>query len=223
MRVGITLLTGILAFCSSVAFASPTVQTGATTAVVATPTPNANWRDLSDFANIDPKHLVPDKPLERAMLYFNKNRSIFGNQNFVAVIDYTQGANKKRFYIINMKTGAVEQHAVAHGKGSDLNHSGFAKHFSNSGGSEASSIGFYKTGEIYHGNHGRSLRLDGLSSTNNNARGRAVVIHAAKYVTDSNASGRSWGCPAVSPGNIAHIIDTLKGGALIYAFGGQGN
>ena len=147
---------------------------------------------------------------------------MFGNQNYVAVIDYTLPAWKKRLFIINMKTGSVEAHAVAHGKGSDLNHTGWAKHFSNSGGSDASSIGFYKTGEIYFGKHGRSLRLDGLSSTNNNARDRAVVIHGARYVSDSNATGRSWGCPAVSPANIGHVIDVLKGGALIYAYGGQG-
>jgi hypothetical protein len=34
--------------------------------------------------------------------------------------------------------------------------------------SHASSLGVYKTGEIYNGKYGKSLRLHGLSSTNSN-------------------------------------------------------
>jgi hypothetical protein len=38
----------------------------------------------------------------------------------------------------------------------------FATSFSNSAQSYKSSLGFYATGEIYSGKHGKSLRLDGL-------------------------------------------------------------
>jgi hypothetical protein len=80
-----------------------------------------------------------------------------------------------------------------------------------------SSLGFYLTAETYNGEHGYSLRLDGLSSTNSNARERAIVIHAADYVAPGEKIGRSWGCPAVEPRYHQQIIDELKEGALIYA------
>jgi hypothetical protein len=117
-----------------------------------------------------------------------------------------------------MKSGSVSQHVVAHGKGSDPNGTGFVERFSNVSGSNASSQGFYLASETYQGKHGLSLRLDGLSSTNNQARARAVVIHAASYVSDGNSKqGRSWGCPALEPGETSGVISRLKGKSLIYA------
>jgi hypothetical protein len=47
---------------------------------------------------------------------------------------------------------------VAHGRNTGNE---FAS-FSNSAQSYKSSLGFYATGEIYSGKHGKSLRLDGL-------------------------------------------------------------
>jgi hypothetical protein len=48
---------------------------------------------------------------------------------------------------------------VAHGRNTGNE---FATSFSNSAQSYKSSLGFYATGEIYSGKHGKSLRLDGL-------------------------------------------------------------
>src|SRR5690606_28831407 len=111
-------------------------------------------------------------------------------------------SNKKRLHVINMSTGAGWSLHVAHGKGSDKNHDAYAERFSNTSGSNASSLGAYLTAETYSGSNGYSLRLDGLSTTNSNARRRAVVVHGASYVKDSNVKqGRSWGCPAVSKAN----------------------
>jgi hypothetical protein len=107
---------------------------------------------------------------------------------------------------------------VAHGKGSDSNNDGYATNFSNKVNSEASSLGFYLTAETYHGNHGLSLRLDGLSSTNSKARERSVVLHGADYVREAEVkAGRSWGCPAVSMALRGDVIELLKGGSLIFA------
>jgi hypothetical protein len=107
---------------------------------------------------------------------------------------------------------------VAHGSGSDKANDGYAEKFSNVSGSNASSLGFYMTAETYNGKHGLSLRLDGLSSTNSNVRARAVVIHGASYVSDSDIkAGRSWGCPAVSMASKDKVIKMLKGGSIIYA------
>jgi hypothetical protein len=90
--------------------------------------------------------------------------------------------------------------------------------FSNKKNSNASSVGFYATGEIYGGKWGRSLRLDGLSETNSNVRARDVVVHGATYVREGRAKqGRSWGCFALPLGMKDAVISKLAGGALIYA------
>jgi L,D-transpeptidase catalytic domain len=117
-----------------------------------------------------------------------------------------------------LKTGAVEAYHSAHGTGSDSNHDGYAEKFSNATGSNASSLGFAKTVETYiSGKFGYALRMKGLSTTNSNIYSRAVVVHGAKYVYDSDTKqGRSYGCPAVSFANRDHVVNTLKGGALIY-------
>ena len=117
-----------------------------------------------------------------------------------------------------METGSVWNIHVSHGKGSDSNHDGLAEKFSNVSGSNASSLGFYKTAETYQGKHGYSLRLDGLSETNSKARPRAIVVHGADYVKDKEViQGRSWGCPAVSRMHSKKVIDLIKNGSLILA------
>lgn len=173
---------------------------------------------LSKYDYLDPDHIVPTKALADTVAYFDKNQSQIGNKNYIAVINFAQSSKEKRFYIIDMKTGKVMAIHTAHGKGSDPDHDGYATKFSNSSGSNASSLGFYTTAETYSGKHGLSLKLDGRSSTNSNARSRAVVIHGADYVSESSViQGRSWGCPAVTMSLRTQVINMLKGGALINA------
>ncbi len=173
---------------------------------------------LKNYDHIDPEHVVPYKALEDALIYFHQNKSKFSNSEYISIINFAQSSKTKRFYIINMKTGKVWAIRTAHGKGSDANHDGYAEKFSNVSGSNASSLGVYRTAETYYGKHGLSLKLDGLSSTNSNARRRAVVIHGASYVQEANViQGRSWGCPAVSMNNRDTVIQLLKGGSLIFA------
>lgn len=184
------------------------------------PTATANTRAeiLKLYDYVDPTHIVPTKKLEDVIIYFHQNKSKFQNQNVISVIDFSQKSTQKRWYFINLSNGSVWNVHVAHGKGSDSTHDGFAKTFSNVSGSNASSLGFYKTAETYQGSNGYSLRLDGLSSTNSNARSRAIVVHGAAYVQDSAViQGRSWGCPAVSMANRDKVINLIKGGSLIYA------
>ena len=52
---------------------------------------------------------------------------------------------------------------------------------------------------------------------------RAIVMHGAPYVSEAVAErlgrlGRSWGCPAVRKEMAQTIIDTLKGGALLFSY-----
>lgn len=160
---------------------------------------------------------VPAGMLERALGYFHANSGGISNRDFMGIIDFSQHSSRPRFYIVDMRDGSVKAIRVAHGRGSDPDHDGFATLFSNTPNSNASSLGFYLTGETYIGKYGKSMRLHGLSSTNSNALSRAIVIHEAAYVQEASVKqGRSFGCPAVAASEIANVISSLKGGALIY-------
>jgi hypothetical protein len=171
----------------------------------------------SDYSHLDPDHLVPAKLLTTAVAYFDEHQSIIPNKRFVGIIDYKQHNSKERFYIVDMESGRVDKYLVAHGKNSDQNFDGYATKFSNVNDSLMSSLGFYLTAETYSGAHGYSLRLDGLSTTNSNARARAIVIHAADYVTPGRKIGRSFGCPALETRYHQQIIDQIRDGSLLYA------
>lgn len=169
-------------------------------------------------ADFDRQNIIPADLKAAAWKYYLANRDKIGNLRYIGVIDFSRHSSVARFYIADIETGGVKAVHVAHGSGSDPDHDGYADIFSNKNNSNASSLGFYLTGEIYTGKHGRSMRLHGLSATNSNAYERAVVIHAAAYVRDEAVKqGRSWGCPAVSTANRDLVMNALKGGALIYA------
>lgn len=173
---------------------------------------------LSHYSHLDPNKEVPKKLLKTALLYFDKNRDLIENKNFITVVDFKFHSAIARLFIIDMRSGAVWKLHVAHGSGSDKNNDGVAEMFSNVSGSHASSVGFYLTNETYVGTNGLSLRLDGLSQTNSNVRARAVVIHGAKYVFNTDDKpGRSWGCLAVPMVERDKVVETLKEGSLIYA------
>ena len=110
---------------------------------------------------------------------------------------------------------------VAHGRNSGNE---YATAFSNESNSNKSSLGFYATGEIYIGKHGTSLRLDGLEKgINHNARRRAVVMHAADYVSENfikqhERLGRSLGCPAL-PNNLnKEIVKLIQGKSCLFIY-----
>jgi hypothetical protein len=170
-----------------------------------------------NYANIDKDHEVPKALLNKAINYYQNNKSLIKNKTTLGIIDFSQHNSKERFYLVDMFSGTVDKYLVAHGKNSDPDYDGFATIFSNTPGSEMSSQGFYLTAETYEGSHGYSLRLDGLSLSNSNARSREIVIHPASYVQPGSKIGRSWGCPAIDPRFSEEIINRIKGGVLIYA------
>jgi hypothetical protein len=183
-----------------------------------TPTALPAGMEAEKYGYIDPKGVVPKVLLTKTLAFFDANIAKIKNKKFITVVDFAKHSGKKRFFVINMTSGVVTQDVVAHGSGSDANNDGIAEKFSNLSGSNASSLGFYLTAEVYTGAHGRSLRLDGISPTNSNARPRAVVIHTADYVADTRAQqGRSWGCLVLSSNRKDAIVDDVRDGSLIYA------
>lgn len=143
-----------------------------------------------------------------------------------AVVDYGRASNLPRFYLFDSRSHALlGSFRVAHGKGSDPDHDGHADSFSNDPGSRASSLGLFRTSEVYDSDepgHGRSMRLAGLSASNSNAEERAIVIHANTYMEDDfirrhGVPGRSYGCLVLAGADRDLVIEQLAGGALILA------
>jgi hypothetical protein len=163
---------------------------------------------------------VPKRPLDLALAYFDLHKEKLSNQNYITVIDYRMHSANERFFLINLNSGLVTKELVSHGKGSDPEHDGLAKKFSNVSGSFASSLGFYQVSEDYVGDHGLSVRLDGLSAElNSNARDRAIVIHGADYVAPGlDKMGRSLGCPALQRNNAGGIVEKIKNGSLLFIY-----
>ena len=140
----------------------------------------------------------------------------------LAVIDFSLPSSEQRLWIFNLADQQLLlQDLVAHGQGSGDN---FAQTFSNIEGSHQSSIGLFRTQESYFGQHGYSLRMDGLEpGFNDLARQRAIVIHSADYVDPSwiqqhGRIGRSHGCPAVRPEVAGMVVDSLKGGQFMFSW-----
>ena len=146
------------------------------------------------------------------------------NPRYWAVVDFNQHSAKKRFYLFDTTEEKVSQYYVAHGKGSEgEKDDGMADIFSNSHGSNCSSLGIYLCLDEYTGNHGKSLYLEGLETTNSNARARKVVLHSADYVSDefikeTGRIGRSEGCFVVEKTVVSSIVDDLEDGSFIIAW-----
>jgi len=140
----------------------------------------------------------------------------------MAVVDFSLPSSEPRFHLVDIASGEVESFRVAHGRGSDPDHSGFVEKFSNSFGSYASSNGVYTTGDYYDGKYGLSMKVRGLDWSNYNAEPRAIVIHNAWYAEDDMIAahgklGRSEGCFAMSRDNQYKVMRKLAGGRMIYA------
>jgi MYXO-CTERM domain-containing protein len=177
------------------------------------------------YDRLDPDNVVPRGLLEDAIVYFDVNQAKIPNRDYLTVVDLSLFSGKDRFWVVDLATGDVEAHKTAHGDGSDPSSTGYATSFSNESGSHKSSLGFALTGEIYDGTHIHSMKLDGLSPdgspngmANTNMRERAIVVHEATYVDDSNdgKQGRSNGCPALDPSIEVDVVDRIHGGSLFY-------
>jgi hypothetical protein len=168
---------------------------------------------------------LPDQPLLQIALegyeLLLDSQSV-SRTDVITIIDFSLPSDKERLWVLDLLNGKVLFHClVSHGR----NSGGLtAVSFSNVPGSNASSPGFYTTGETYYGKHGLSLMLDGLEEgINDNARRRSIVMHGADYVSDDfirryGRLGRSYGCPAVPVELNKEIIETIKGGSCLFIY-----
>jgi hypothetical protein len=182
------------------------------------PQPDDADRALTAHPDVDPDKVIPRDLLGNALAFFDLNAAKVDNKRWLTVVDFSKHSGKKRFFLIDMQSGKVEPHVVAHGSGSDPGNTGIPTKCSNTEDTNMSSLGYYMTGETYSGKHGRSMRLDGVSGTNNNVRNRDIVVHTADYVSESSSrQGRSWGCLVLDEAVKDKIIDKIKERSVIYA------
>jgi hypothetical protein len=155
-----------------------------------------------------------------AALRLHRNRFAFVDR--IGIVDFSKPSSAPRLFILDRASGRVAAHLVAHGRGSDPAHTGWASRFSNEPGSFASSNGTYATADHYSGAHGASMRLQGLDAGNSNAEARAIVVHGAWYVSPEIARstgklGRSEGCFAVSAASLETVLTQLGPGRMLFA------
>lgn len=163
---------------------------------------------------------------KRVMDVAIREKERIGNQlwrtDIVGIADFAQPSWKPRMHFVNMENGSIRSFLTAHGKGSDPQHDGWLKDFSNVSGSEATSRGAYLTCEWYSGKYGTSIRLVGLDQDNSLALDRAIVMHPAWYVDPAMIGkwgkiGRSSGCFAMSNDDFNEALWHLSGGRLLFS------
>jgi hypothetical protein len=169
---------------------------------------------------VDP--IIDPRMVARARAAFDRHRTSIQNIDVVGIADYTKASADPRFYLLDTNSGRVTRHLVAHGRGSDPEHTGFLQRFSNQPGSEASSNGSYVTTEFYPGHYGRAMRVRGLDYSNSNAESRAIVVHSAWYaepgvLASMGRLGRSEGCFALSHASLEEVLARLGPGHFLYA------
>lgn len=160
--------------------------------------------------------------LDLAKDLVERHRPALWRTDMVGIADFAMPSSLPRFHFANLEKGEVRSFLVAHGRGSDPEHDGFLKNFSNEVGSLATSRGAYVTYEWYKGKYGTSIRLGGLSPENTNVLDRAIVLHPAWYANPEMLDkwgklGRSDGCFAMGEGDFNEALWHLSGGRLIYA------
>jgi hypothetical protein len=174
------------------------------------------------FASVASQPVINPLLKARALASLEAKRDLIQRTDVIGIADFSRASRDPRFYIVDLSSGFVTEHLVAHGRGSDPAHSGWLEFFSNELGSAATSEGAYLTGEAYTGKYGYSMRLTGLDPSNSNALAREIVVHTAWYaeprmIDAYGKLGRSEGCFALPGVSHAEAMTRLGSGRFLYA------
>ena len=145
-----------------------------------------------------------------ALVLFNSSRAysqrmdlLDGSRKsgYTILVDFGRSMDSARFWVYSHEAKKIIMSSkCSHGSGSGK--SSYATSFSNNFNSHKSSLGRFRISEKYCGRYGQSFRLDGLSSSNSNARARSIVIHSG----DSMKTKWSWGCFSLPGENMKKLI-----------------
>src|ERR1700745_1180699 len=96
---------------------------------------------------------VPPSLLRRALDALERHRDSIDQRDLIGLADFSLPSRTPRFHLLALGDGSVSSHLVAHGRGSDPDHSGWLEPFSNEPRSNATSAGAFRTGNLYVGSH----------------------------------------------------------------------
>lgn len=172
---------------------------------------------------LDPQRLVRPELMSRAMAALDIHHERLPLRDRMYLVDFQKFSGEQRLYEVDLIGGRVTALRTSHGRGSDPEHSGFARRFSNEPDSHMSSVGAYATaGPSWGSQQGPNVLLDGLEYSNNLARDRAIIIHGADYadpefLAREGKLGRSYGCFSTAHTDLPMLRERMGHGRLLFA------
>jgi hypothetical protein len=173
---------------------------------------------------LDPRRLVRKDLMERAMAALDIHHRKIPLRDRMYLVDFQKFSGEERLYEVDLLRGQVTAFRTCHGRGSDPQHSGYARNFSNTPDSYMSSVGAYATaGAGYGAQQGPNVLLDGLEYSNDRARERAIIIHGADYadpdfLAREGKLGRSYGCFSTAHTDLPALRERMGEGRLLFAW-----
>jgi len=227
---GAALLSG----CASTAATRPTATFSPVGPQAAAPTPRitvaqavepeAITAHLNSTRVLDPRGQVRPELMERALAALDIHGHRIPKRDRMYLVDFTKFSGDERLYEVDLEGGEIVLIRTSHGRGSDPDHSGYARSFSNVPDSYKSSVGAYATaGAGWGAQQGPNVLLDGLEYTNNLARERAIIVHGADYadpdfLAREGKLGRSYGCFSVAHTDLPRLRERMGEGRLLFAW-----
>ena len=173
---------------------------------------------------LDPGRLVRPELMSRAMAALDVHSHRITLRDRMYIVDFQKFSGDARLFEVDLIGGRVSAFRTCHGRGSDPEHSGFARRFSNTPESYMSSVGAYATaGAGWGAQQGPNVLLDGLEYSNNMARDRAIIVHGADYadpefLAREGKLGRSYGCFSTAHTDLPMLRERMGEGRLLFAY-----
>ena len=173
---------------------------------------------------LDPTGRVRPELMRRAMQALDVHHRRIPLRDRMYLVDFQKFSGDQRLYEVDLIGGRVTAFRTCHGRGSDPQHSGFARSFSNTPESYMSSVGAYATaGAGWGAQQGPNVLLDGLEYSNNMARDRAIIVHGADYadpdfLAREGKLGRSYGCFSTAHTDLPMLRERMGEGRLLFAW-----
>jgi hypothetical protein len=173
---------------------------------------------------LDPSGRVRPELMQRAMQALDVHAHRLPNRDRMYLVDFQRFSGEERFFEVDLIRGEVTGFRTSHGRGSDPQHSGYARDFSDVRDSHMSSLGAFATaGPNWGSQQGPNVLLDGLEYTNVSARERAIIVHGADYAEPAFLAregklGRSYGCFSTSHADLQTLRERMGEGRLLFAW-----
>ncbi|WP_309628132.1 murein L,D-transpeptidase catalytic domain-containing protein [Brevundimonas sp.] len=217
------LILGGSAMLAGCATAPAIVETPIVLAAAAPPPPLPRIPQITP-PPLDPRRLVRPELMSRAMAALDVHSHRITLRDRMYLVDFQKFSGDARMFEVDLIGGRVTAFRTCHGRGSDPEHSGFARRFSNTPESYMSSVGAYATaGAGWGAQQGPNVLLDGLEYSNNLARDRAIIVHGADYadpdfLAREGKLGRSYGCFSTAHTDLPMLRERMGEGRLLFAY-----